>query len=77
MADTARDGGDAFADEAEPTVTIGEYIEGIEAEELVRYPASGVSLPRPLDRWIRSVRVGADLVPCSCSALLMCSLCGA
>ncbi|KAG2611982.1 putative E3 ubiquitin-protein ligase UBR7 [Panicum virgatum] len=34
MADTARDGGDAFADEAEPTVTIDEYIEGIEAEEL-------------------------------------------
>ncbi|OEL19956.1 putative E3 ubiquitin-protein ligase UBR7 [Dichanthelium oligosanthes] len=34
MADTARDGGDAFLDEAEPTVTIGEYIEGIEAEEL-------------------------------------------
>ncbi|CAN6221208.1 unnamed protein product [Urochloa humidicola] len=34
MADPARDGGDAFSDEAEPTVTIGEYIEGIEAEEL-------------------------------------------
>ncbi|RCV21823.1 hypothetical protein SETIT_4G168700v2 [Setaria italica] len=34
MADTARDGVDAFADEVEPTLTIGEYIEGIEAEEL-------------------------------------------
>ncbi|KAJ1259213.1 hypothetical protein BS78_10G137400 [Paspalum vaginatum] len=32
MAGTARD--DAFADEAEGTVTIGEYIEGIEAQEL-------------------------------------------
>jgi hypothetical protein len=31
----AGDGGDAFADEAEPTVTIEEYIEGIEADELV------------------------------------------
>ncbi|XP_062228958.1 uncharacterized protein LOC133926837 [Phragmites australis] len=30
----AGDGSDAFADEAESTVTIGEYIEGIEAEEL-------------------------------------------
>ncbi|XP_062179023.1 uncharacterized protein LOC133883668 [Phragmites australis] len=30
----AGNGGDAFAEEAEPTVTIGEYIEGIEAEEL-------------------------------------------
>ena len=46
MADTARDGGDAFADEAEPTVTIDEYIEGIEAEELVRYPASPSLAPR-------------------------------
>lgn len=62
MADTVRDGGNAFADEAEPTVTIGEYIEGIEAEELVRYPASP-----SLARRIRFVRVGVDLVPCSCS----------
>lgn len=29
-------GAGAFEDEAEPTVTIGEYIEGIEAEELVK-----------------------------------------
>lgn len=38
----SREMADAFADEVEPTMTINEYIEGLEAEELVAIiPAAG------------------------------------
>jgi hypothetical protein len=50
----AGDGSDAFADEAEPTVAIDEYIEGIEAEELVPTPSSST----PPARWIRLISAG-------------------